>query len=405
MLGKTALVLMALPFLIAPIHAAAAQEAVGASSVIAQGERATLRSAILNEDRIVFVSTPPSYRDGQRYPVLYLTDAQWNFDHARSSVGLLARNRMIPEMIVVGVVNQGRNVDRTRDLYSTQADFQRNGVTIPFPNSGNGDRFLEFLQQELIPWVETNYRTTPLRVLAGQSAGGNFALHAMRTKPLLFQAIIAASPWLAWDDHREMRELERFLTSGETPVRALFFSYADEGSVMQADIAALTAALRARNDPNLRWASSTYPEETHDSTVIKSYYDGLRMIFAGWAPPRDPATNALIGSLEDLRAHYENLSEQFGVAFAPPANLVSELGYQYLARREFNEALAVFRVNTQDYPQSANAWDSLGEGLERAGHVDEALASYRRAVALAEANHDERLETFRTHAARLANRR
>src|SRR6266851_4613907 len=175
----------------------------GLADTIACGDRSTLRSKILGEDRTVFVSVPVSYtRSTQRYPVLYLTDAQFEFDQSRSSAAFLARNLFIPEVIVVGVVNN----DRTSDFYATQADFKVNGRTIPFPNSGHADQFLEFIEKELIPWVESTYRTVPLRILAGHSAGGYFALHAMRAKPGLFQAIIVASPWLAWDDARELKQ-------------------------------------------------------------------------------------------------------------------------------------------------------------------------------------------------------
>jgi hypothetical protein len=59
----------------------------------------------------------------------------------------------------------------------------------------------------------------------------------------------------------------------------------------------LTNALRARKNASLRWDSAIYPNETHDSVVIKSYYDGLRAIFAGWSASRDPQTNFLTGSL------------------------------------------------------------------------------------------------------------
>jgi tetratricopeptide (TPR) repeat protein len=65
-------------------------------------------------------------------------------------------------------------------------------------------------------------------------------------------------------------------------------------------------------------------------------------------------------------------------------------------------ALAAFRFNTEQYPQSANVWDSLGEGLERAGKKEEALTSYRKAVSIAEAKGDPNLESFRKRVARLS---
>jgi uncharacterized protein len=245
----------------------------------------TLHSTILAEDRRVFVAVPESYARGAgRYPVVYLTDADWNFAHTRSSAQLLARNRVIPDVIVVGVSNLP---DRTRDLYATRADFTANGRTIRFPTSGNADQFLEFVTRELIPWVEQSYRTSGLRILAGHSAGGNFALHAMRTKPDLFQAVIAASPWLAWDEKRELRALIPFVSSPKLRVRTLFLSHANESPEMKPDVDALVAALRQRSDSSVRWVTREYPDETHDTDVLKSYYDGLRVVFAGYAAPRD----------------------------------------------------------------------------------------------------------------------
>jgi predicted alpha/beta superfamily hydrolase len=373
----------------------------GMADPVACGERVTLHSKILDEDRTVFISVPLSYTRGtQRYPVLYLTDAQFEFDQSRSSAAFLARNRLIPEVIVVGVANN----DRTSDFYATKADFKANGRTIPFPNSGHADQFLEFLEEELIPWVESAYRTAPLRILAGHSAGGYFALHAMRAKPGLFQAIIAASPWLAWDDARELKQLVPFLESAGLKTRALFVSYANEehqvGPEMKANVETVIRALRARKDASLRWAPATYPQEDHESTSVKCYYDALRMVFVDWPFPRD-SQNKLMGSLDDVKAHYARFGERLGYTPLPPEEIVNELGYQLLGMKALDQSLAAFRYNTETYAQSANAWDSLADALEQAGKTGDALASCRKAVSLAEANGDPNLESFRKHAARL----
>ena len=363
------------------------------------GERLKLHSKVLGEDREVFVSVPVSYNRGaQKYPVLYLTDAPINFDQARTSAAYLARNGFIPELIIVGVVNN----DRTRDLYATKADFKLPGRTIPFPNSGKADQFLEFWEKELIPWVESTYRTAPLRVLAGQSAGGNFALHTMRVKPDLFQGIIAASPWLGWDDAAELQQLVPFVQGTAVKARALFVSYADELPEMKANVETLVSALRAHKDASLRWDLATYPRENHDSTGLRSYYDALRMVFDGWSFPRDPQTNFLAGSFDDVKAHYARFGQRFGYTQLPPEFVVNDLGYQLLQTKRLDESLAAFRYNTDTYPQSANVWDSLADALEQAGKIRDALASCRKAVSLAEADGDPALETFRKHAARLA---
>jgi hypothetical protein len=306
--------------------------------VIPAGEQLTLHSEILGEDRTIFVALPASYATGtDRYPVLYLTDAQWQFAQTRTSAEFLARNGLIPELIIVGITNP----DRVHDLYATRADFKQGTRVIPLPTSGNGDQFLEFIAKEMIPWTEKAYRTSGLRILAGHSAGGLFALHAMRVKPGLFQAVIAASPWLAWDDRKELTQLVRFLTSQQVQLRTLFFSYADEGAGMKTNVEALSMALQSRADSALRWNSRSYPEETHDSTVIKSYFDGLRMIFANYNCPRDPNTNMLLGSLDDLKSHFVKLSEQLGAPLNVPELLVNELGYDYLQTGRSEQALAI----------------------------------------------------------------
>ncbi len=371
----------------------------GMADPIACGERITLHSKILGEDRTVSISLPPSYAQGtKKYPVLYLTDAQFLFDQTRASAAFLARNGLIPEIIVVGVENS----DRTRDLYATKADFKLKGRTIPFPASGNADQFLEFFEKELIPWVESTYRTVPLRILAGVSAGGNFALHTMRAKPALFQAIIAASPWLAWDDAKELKLLVPFLESTGARTQALFISYANEGPEMEANVEVLSSALQSRRDTSMRWNSATYPNETHDSTAVKSYYDGLRAIFADWSYPRNPDTNFLTGSLDDVKAHYARISERLGYRQLPPEDIVNELGYQFLGTKAVDKALEAFLYNTDAYPESANVWDSLADALEQAGKMGDALAACRKAISLGEASKDPNLEHFRKHAMRLA---
>jgi predicted alpha/beta superfamily hydrolase len=366
---------------------------------IPAGEQVSLHSKLLAEDRTVLVALPTDYGwSGQKYPVLYLTDAQWQFEHTRTSAEFLARNGIIPELIIVGVTNP----DRTRDLYATRADFKIDDRTIPFPNSGNGDQFLEFIEKELIPWTEESYRTSSLRILAGVSAGGNFALHAARVRPELFQAMIVASPWLAWDDHKELKSLLPFLTSQRSKLRTLFLSYAAaEGSDMKPDVESVVSALQTKSDKSLEWQLATYPGETHETTVLKSYFDGMRNTFAGYGFSRDPKTNALKGTLEDVKAYYTKWGSRLGIACAPPEAVVNELGYQYLRSGNSDEALAAFRFNTEHYPESANAWDSLGEALQKAGKRDDSLASYRKAVTLARSHHDPNLRSIEARLAAL----
>ena len=126
------------------------------------------------------------------------------------------------------------------------------------------------------------------------------------------------------------------------------------------------------------------------------------MVFDGWSFPRDTQTNFLIGSLDDVKAHYARFGARLGYTQLPPEEIVNELGYQLLGTKALDQSLVAFRYNTEIYPQSANVWDSLADALQQAGKTDDALASCRKAVSLADSNGDPNLETFRKHAGRLA---
>ena len=97
----------------------------------------------------------------------------------------------------------------------------------------------------------------------------------MRTKPALFQAVLAASPWLAWDEKKELRELIPFVSSPNLRVRTLFLSHAHETADMKPNVDALVAALKQRRDSLVYWVAREYPDETHDTDALKSYYEWI----------------------------------------------------------------------------------------------------------------------------------
>ncbi|HEY3349845.1 MAG TPA: alpha/beta hydrolase-fold protein [Thermoanaerobaculia bacterium] len=361
-----------------------------AATLIPGGERVSLPSKVLGEERTLLVALPDGYAASSvRYPVLYLTDAETQFVHTSATAGFLARTGSMPGVIVVGIVN----TDRSRDLTPSR-DPQ-------FPTSGGADRFLDFLETELVPFVEARYRTAPYRIFAGHSAGGNFAFHAMRTRPGLFQGVVAVSPWLVWDKRKGLAPLTAFLAGGGVRTRALFFTSGDEGEEMRDVLGQVSAALKSSSPKNLRWSSAHFPGEHHDSVVLQSHYAGFRMIFDGWSIPRDPETEQLVGSLDDVKRRYADLSERFGFTVSPPEVSVNRLGYQALVRKNLPAALGFFRYNASTYPDSPNVHDSLGDALEASGLLDEALASFSRAAELGAKSADPNTKVFKANADRV----
>jgi len=357
----------------------------------AAGARVAIKSEVLGEERIILVRTPPGYdRNGQRYPVLYMTDGDAHLGHTASTIEFLSRNGRMPEMIVVAITN----TDRTRDLTPTNASMWRpDGTETKMPTSGGADKFLKFIETELIPKIEKDYRTQPYRVFAGHSFGGLFAIHAFLTRPEIFNAYIAVSPSMHWDNNLLSRKAEEFFKDRKELNRTLFFTLANEGGAMREGFDRFKGILGKNKPKGFEWDAMLMEDEDHGSVVMRSHYHGFRKVFEGWQVTAD----VVAGGAPAVESHYKQLSAKFGYAIQPPEPLMNNLGYQLMGAGKMNDAIAVFKSNVERYPHSANVYDSLAEAYEKSGKLDLARPNYERAVQLGTQNNDPNLQNYKTN--------
>ena len=358
-------------------------------------------SSILNEDRLIWVRTPRGYDQGKSpFPVLYLTDGPNHINEIGSTIDFLVENGRMPPLIVVGI----GNTDRTRDLTPTHWDQKHTDGTLETnPTSGGGDRFIDFIQKELMPEVEKEYRTAPYRIFAGHSLGGLLAIHILITRPDMFNAYIAVSPSLQWDDLRTVRQAKDFFAAHTELDKSLFFSLANEGDTpdpMGDGFQQFQKILKTRAPKNFRWDSARYHDEDHGSTVLRAHYAGLRTVFADWQFQRD-ATGLPVGGLDGLEKHYRELSERYGYPVPVPESLLNDFGYALMGRKKVDEAIAIFRRNVELYPGSPNVYDSLGEAYENSGKLDLATANFQKAIDLGTTTADPHLDAYHDHLKRV----
>ena len=371
--------LLAVALLLTLFAVALAQPAAGTVKQL------TIKSAVLGEDRIVLVRTPVGYeRNNVRYPVLYMTDGDAHIRHTASTIEFLTQNGRISDLIVVGVTN----TDRTRDLTPVKSTNKTPAGELQFPSSGGADNFLKFFETELIPEIEKEYRVQPYRIFAGHSLGGLFAIHAMMTKPGLFNSYIAVSPSLQWENDEALKRAENFLKNQKEMKVTLFASIGNEPGPIGADFDAFKELLSKSNIKGFDWQAERMADEDHGSVVLRSHYFGLRKIYEGWQAPRDPKSGAISGGLPGADAHYKKLSEKFGYSIPTPENLINQIGYQFLFDGKPDDAIAAFKANVERYPGSANVYDSLAEAYERGGRIDLAEPLYDKARVLGQQNND-----------------
>lgn len=347
-------------------------------SSIAIGSSYHVWSDALAEGRRVFVHLPSHYQvSTRRYPVLYVLDAEEQFSHAVATAQFLASNGRVPELIVIGVANTERSRDMTPPASANDAS------SAPEP-SGGADAFLRFLADDLAPWVEARFRSeSRFRILFGHSYGGLFALHALLNRPDSFQAHIAVSPSLWWNEQATAKQARLQLRSIQAP-HFLYVSWGDAEPTISGPTQDLMHWLEENPPGGVRTSYRYYAGEDHGTTPYRSLYDGLQFVFEDWRI--EYATGGELRELDlaQIDAHATALRSTYGFAIEPSVDAIDYVGRILLQKHENAAgALLAFERNALAFPYLASVHESLGDALLALGRRQEALDAYRRAMALA----------------------
>lgn len=235
------------------------------------------------------IGLPGSYATSpdRRYPVLYVTDGYWDFVKMNAIAGTLVYDKIVPEFIIVAIGYAGENLDygqlRRWELTPTKDAWNE--------NSGHAADFLGSIENEIIPFVQREYRADPKhRVLAGASLGGLFTLYSMYTKPALFQGYIAACPAVRHGNDWLLNYEKEFVKSGRSLHARLFVAGGgEEEPDFLAAIKRYHERVVSRKHPNLGYQFRIIDGERHAGMQMEAYTRGLRWVFAPWAPIPGPA--------------------------------------------------------------------------------------------------------------------
>ena len=344
------------------------------------GTKYILHSNILNEDREYWVSLPESYSKEEssykRYPVLIVLDGNAHFKSITGMVNYMSSghngNRRIPEMIVVAIHNVNRRRDFTPDKTITKRE----------NDSGGGDRFLSFLEDELIPELDQKYRTDPYRILFGHSLGGLLATHAYMKEKTLFNSLIAVDPSFGtWDAETMDKKLDA--VNEQSFERFIYIATANWGkrNIRNRDRhVRLYEALNSKCKGEFPAKLEYFENENHGSVPIIAFHNGISAIFEGYGISYHD-----VESKEQLTQHFLSLSQRLSWNFSPPEYLVNRIGYRMLQSRnesDNSKALAFFILNTENFPNSFNAYDSLGEAYDALGDKKKAIGNYKKSLEL-----------------------
>lgn len=339
------------------------------AQTLAIGQRDTLYSNILNEDRPLSVYLPPSYHytlDAE-YPVLYILDGDYNFNYVAGLLELWGGiSNDIPEMILVGI-SGGATEHYRKDCTPPGTD-----------KNGKADKVALFLKKELVPYINNRYKTNEFKLLAGHSIGGLFITHTALQHPQLFNHYIAISPALWWDNKNIHQIAHQTLEDNPDFNSSIYMSLADEKGMEVDSFLAIATNSYLKNQylpyiiiflsiiVAILWGRKTqkllsamlliiigisagvfliflyYPSNqtfkfkqfdtaNHNSVGEPTYHWALFDIFKTWR-----VENRLFTSSDELSAHYDKVQQKYGSTFNIPYDVIA---YTYFTLKDNEDEL------------------------------------------------------------------
>ena len=332
-----------------------------------------LHSEILGEDRPLLVSLPEDYEAGEAsYPVLYVLygdQVRGYFAEAVHAVERLSGEGSIPEMLVVGVAN----LDRYRDLSPVGRRGGGSGV----------EPFAGFVEEELVPFVDSEYRTKDYRVLMGPQAGAGFAVYSLATRPGLFDACIIESPFAFPELNEALAPmLDAIADEGLPSPTFLQVTWADRtGFQDRADSRGLVEAFEARvreaDPPNLTLVVN-YVDGSEDFLPPLRLKEGLRELFRGHRFPEDMG----VRGLSDITDYYEELSGRIGFDIDVPTMTLAASANGLAMAGNTHAAIEILQYLVETHPASVDGHWQLANIYRERGERDKALGHYRKCLEL-----------------------
>ncbi len=343
----------------------------GDGALVAIGTFRLFHSDILDEDRLLLVCLPRDYEIASiSYPVvfvLYGDHIRGYFAEAVHVVDQLSEQGSMPEAIVVGVAN----VDRYRDLSPVGRQGRPSGI----------EPFYRFFVEELIPFVQREYRTKDYRVLVGPQAGAEFGLYALAKWPGVFDAFIIENPFRFPSVYDVLMPMMEELVGKPLP----FFTFLQITSADRAGNLEKTQEMEYAR----RFEEMYTDKLPHNLTLVAHYVEnsedflpplllkeGLKGLFREYRFPE----SLEMPELRDIRGYYAGLSERFGFEIDVPERTLASAADKVSQKGGSDSALTILEYLVQAYPASLDGHWRLANLYRELGDVEAAIKHYRRCL-------------------------
>lgn len=219
-------------------------------------------SKVIGEDYTIYIHFPPGYDTTKtKYPVLYMTDGDWNMTVAMNCFNMLRQDYETTEPLIVGIGYGTRPNKRGRDLN---------------PGTG-GPKFLDFIQQEVMPFIQSKYRITDNKALYGYSLGGMFTTHVLFGHPDLFNMIFIGAPGNGGSEL--IPAAQKYFTTHKDLNCKVFAGVGSYEHMGVNNIAQFKAYIEKQNCKNLEIATAVTPNAGHGAALAQVMQNAIAFAY------------------------------------------------------------------------------------------------------------------------------
>jgi hypothetical protein len=326
----------------------------------------------LSTEREITIQLPRDYNldEEKRYPVFIVFDGDYLFEIVSGNVDYMSFWGDIPEAIVVGI-------NQIDSRYNDTSVVDNINFT-PISSTAN---FFEFVSQELIPYINKNYRTTNFRVAVGHERTANFINFFLIKKVPIMNGYIAVSPKYT----KKMKEyLAQYLISSSQNIYYYLSTSNEDFQSISGDVLDFNQRLDSLNNENIHYKFQNLVIPSHYTLPAYTIPYSIEDMFSIYKDINRIEYDSIILKLETspvkyLEEKYEKIKNHFGVIKEMSINDFIAVE-QYIDEKEkFHFFKDLAKLATSKYRETILPSYYMGRFYEETGDTEKAMHIYRSA--------------------------
>lgn len=339
--------------------------------IIGQTIYKNLKSSKLGEERELKIQLPRNYEQNKekKYPVLVVLDGDYLFEPVAGNVDYYSYWEDIPEMIVVGI---NQSTSRESDSYYDEQSF------LP---AGTGASFFEFIGMELMPFLDSNYRTADFRVIMGHDYTSNFINYYLLKENPLFQGYINLSPDLAPEiETRIFNSLQK----STNPIWYYLATSSEDISALKETILNFDSQLKKIDNKNIHYNFDNFEDASHYTLVGNAIPKAIEQIFETYRPISVQDYNNVllqtsVSSFDYLVEKYDNILTLFGIDKLIRLNDFIAIHNAMEKTKNWDQMKDLSKLAQKHYPNTMLATYFEARYEEETGNPKKAMRIYQNA--------------------------